>query len=56
MFLEGDFGSKSRTKKMIMKRIREKISEKLKWLNCKVCVVDLDTYSGSDYSVKNVIV
>lgn len=56
LFLEGDFGSKIRTKKMIMKRIRDKISEKLKWLNCTVRVVDLNTYSGGSYSVKNVTV
>lgn len=54
LFLEGDFGSKSRTKKMIMKRLRDKISEKLKWLNCTVRVVDLDTYGGRDYTVENV--
>lgn len=54
LFLEGDFGSKTRTKKMIMKRIRDKISEKLKWLNCVVRVVDLDTYNKNGYSVENV--
>ena len=54
LFLEGDFGSKTRTKKMIMKRLRDKISEKLKWLNCKVRVVDLDTYGGNNYSVERV--
>ena len=55
LFLEGDFGSKTRTKKMIMKRIRDKISEKLKWLNCVVRVVDLDTYNKNGYSVENVM-
>lgn len=55
LFLEGDFGSKTRTKKMIMKRIRDKISEKLKWLNCTVRVVDLNTYNKNGYSVENVM-
>lgn len=55
LFLEGDFGSKTRTKKMIMKRIRDKISEKLKWLNCTVRVVDLDTYNENGYSVECVM-
>lgn len=54
LFLEGDFGCKTRSKKMIMGRIREKIAEKLKWLNCTVRVVDLKTYSGSDYSVESI--
>ena len=44
LFLEGDFGSKTRSKKMIMKRIQDKIAEKLRWLNCNVRVVDTETY------------
>ena len=56
LFLEGDFGCKTRTKKMIMKRIRDKLSEKLKWLNCTVRVVDFDTYNRKGYSVEKVIV
>ena len=52
LFLEGEFGSKTRTKKMIMKRIRDKISEKLKWLNCIVRVVDFNTYTKNGYSVE----
>ena len=54
LFLEGDFGCKTRSKKMIMGRIRDKIAEKLKWLNCTVRVVDSETYGGSDYSVKSI--
>lgn len=55
LFLEGNFGSNTRTKKMIMKRIRDKISEKLKWLNCTVRVVDLDTYNENGYFVENIM-
>lgn len=55
LFLEGDFGSKTRSKKMIMKRIQDKISEKLKWLNCTVHVVDSDTYKKKGYSVENIM-
>ncbi|MCI8646381.1 MAG: hypothetical protein HFE76_06170 [Firmicutes bacterium] len=54
LFLEGNFRSKTRTKKMIMKRIRDKISEKLRWSNCTVRVVDLDTYHNNGYSVESI--
>lgn len=52
LFLEGDFGSKSRPKKIIMKRIQEKIAEKLKWLNCTVRVVDSNTYKRRYFEVR----
>ena len=51
LFLEGDFKSKTRSKKMIMKRIQEKIAMKMKWLNCIVRVVDLSSYNSRDYGV-----
>lgn len=47
LFLEGDFvtnAPKSRSKKAIMKRLQESMNVKLSWLNCKVMVVDSDTY------------
>lgn len=55
LFLEGDFGSisQARKKKAIMKRIQESISQKLTWLNCKVSVVDSDTYNQRLFTVKN---
>lgn len=43
LFVEGILESKTRTKKMIMKRLQDKIKEKLKWLNCKVSVFDSET-------------
>lgn len=55
LFLEGNFDSISQTrkKKAIMKRIQESISQKLSWLNCKVSVVDSDTYNPKLFTVKN---
>ena len=52
--LEGDFSVRSRDKKMIMGRIKSKIAEKLKWLNCSVRVVDSETYTGNNYSIEKV--
>lgn len=44
LFLEGDFGGKTRTKKMIMQALQNSIKKKLQWINCRVSVVDSDTY------------
>lgn len=44
LFLEGAFGCESRNKKMIMRELQESIKTKLSWLNCRVSVVDSDTY------------
>lgn len=57
LFLEGDFvsnGPKSRSKKMMMKRIQDSINTKLSWLNCQVSVVDSDTYNERYFSVEKV--
>lgn len=40
-----DFGNKIRTKKMIMKDLQDSMKKKLDWLNCRVSVVDSDTYN-----------
>lgn len=55
LFLEGNFSvvSETRSKKSIMKRIQEGISKKLDWLNCKVFVVDSDTYNDRFFTVEN---
>ena len=45
LFLEGDFGSRTRSKKMIMKELQDSMNKKLQWINCKVSVVDSDTYN-----------
>lgn len=52
LFLEGDFKTKTNDKKMIMKRIQDKIKIKLRWLSCTVRVVDSESYRSIYYSVK----
>ena len=44
LFLEGDFGGKTRSKKMIMKSLQDSMNKKLQWINCRDSVVDSDTY------------
>lgn len=44
LFLEGDFGSHTRSKKMIMEQLQRSMETKMRWLNCKVSVVDSNTY------------
>lgn len=43
LFLEGNFDSQTRSKKMIMRRIQNKLREHLKWLNGTMMVVDAST-------------
>lgn len=45
LFLEGDFASHTRSKKMIMDSLQESINKKMKWLDCTVSVVDSSTYN-----------
>lgn len=54
LFLEGDFGSQARSKAMIMQRIQQQLMSKLKWLNCKVSVEDLNTCKGNLFSVERI--
>lgn len=49
--LEGDFECQSRSKKMIMGRLQESLKRKLSWLNCKVSVVDSDTYNRRRFEI-----
>ncbi|MEE1057275.1 MAG: DUF6661 family protein [Acutalibacteraceae bacterium] len=55
LFLEGDFnvGTRvgTRSKKTIMKRIKDSIKNKLSWLNCTVTVVDSNTYNKRFFEV-----
>lgn len=51
LFLEGDFGGKTRSKKMIMKALQDSIKKKLKWINCRVSVVDSDTYNTKLFQI-----
>ena len=51
LFLEGDFGGKTRTKKMIMKALQDSMNKKLQWINCRVSVVDSDTYDSRMFRI-----
>lgn len=46
LFLEGDFGGHTRSKKMIMENLQRSLNTKMKWLDCRVSVVDSSTYDG----------
>lgn len=55
LFLEGNFDnpkSKTRSKKMIMKRLEDSANIKLSWLNCRVSVVDSTTYNTKCFAVE----
>ena len=45
LFLEGQFRSQARTKKMVMTDLQHSLRKKLDWLNCTVSVVDSSTYN-----------
>jgi len=51
LFLEGDFGGHTRTKKMIMSELQRSMNTKMRWLNCKVSVVDSNTYNKRIFQV-----
>lgn len=44
LFLEGNFGGHTRSKKMIMENLQRSMNTKMRWLNCRVSVVDSSTY------------
>lgn len=51
LVLEGNFGGKTRTKKMIMSELQKSMNVKMRWLNCKVSVVDSDTYDKRVFQI-----
>jgi len=53
LFLEGEFGGHTRTKKMIMAELQRSMNAKLRWLNCKVSVVDSSTYNHQIFELIN---
>lgn len=53
LFLEGNFESHTRSKKMIMNDLQRSMKSKLKWMNCKVSVVDSDTYNPKIFKIKS---
>lgn len=54
LLLEGDFGSQTRNKAMIMYRIQQYLEKKLKWLNCRISVEDTSTYSKRLFSIERI--
>jgi hypothetical protein len=51
LFLEGDFGGHTRSKKTIMMELQKSINAKMRWFNCKVSVVDSTTYSHDIFQI-----
>lgn len=51
LFLEGNFGSHTRSKKMIMENLQKSMNTKMRWLNCRVSVVDSDTYNKNIFQI-----
>ena len=51
LFLEGNFSSHTRSKKMIMSELQRSMNTKLKWLNFRVSVVDSDTYDDKVFQI-----
>lgn len=51
LFLEGDFGGHTRTKKMIMSELQRSMNAKMKWMNCKISVVDSSTYDKRIFQI-----
>ena len=51
LFLEGNFGGHTRSKKMQMEALQVSLQKKLKWLNCCISVVDSDTYNKKIFTL-----
>lgn len=52
LLLEGEFQMETFNKKMIMKRIQNKIKDRLKWLECKVSVIDIENNKGKFFTIE----
>ncbi|MDO4336931.1 MAG: hypothetical protein Q4C91_02475 [Eubacteriales bacterium] len=51
LFLEGNFGGHTRTKKMIMEELQRSMNTKMRWLNCRVSVADSSTYNKNIFQI-----
>ena len=51
LFLEGNFGGHTRSKKMILENLQRSMNTKMRWLNCKVSVVDSSTYNKDIFQI-----
>ncbi len=50
LFLEGNFSTKTRPEKKILKDLQDSIKTKLSWLNCHVLVENINTHKKLIYS------
>lgn len=51
LVLEGNFKGHTRDKKMIMSELQRSMKTKMQWLNCRVSVVDSDTYDQKVFRI-----
>ena len=51
LFLEGEFGGHTHSKKMIMSRLQQSLNSKLRWMDCKVSVIDSSTYNKKIFEI-----
>ena len=51
LFLEGNFGCHTRSKKIIMENLQRSMNTKMRWLNCRVSVVDSSTYNKDIFQI-----
>ena len=51
LFLEGNFGGHTRSKKMILENLQRSMNTKMRWLNCRVLVVDSTTYHKEIFQI-----
>lgn len=51
LFLEGNFGGHTRSKKMIMENLQRSMNTKMRWLNCRVSVVDSATCNKDIFQI-----
>jgi hypothetical protein len=51
LFLEGNFGGHTRSKRTIMHGLQTSLQNKMRWLNCKVSVVDSSTYQNNIFQI-----
>lgn len=51
LFLEGNFGGHTRSKKTIMGELQRSMNTKMRWLNCRVSVVDSFTYNKNIFQI-----
>lgn len=55
LFLEGNFATKTRNEKMILKELQDSLQKKLRWLNCRVSVVNSNTYKKGPFDSARVV-